>query len=593
MKKFRYCLPFILLILLWNCSTEENDEDELQPKPPVVEIKAPDDGITIEKGTGVAIEVNASDPDSKVELVKLFINQDNLASWEAPPYELVWKTADLDTGEYYINVTAEDDQDLSAQASVSVQITESSGSSQQAYTITGILKERYTGSPLQGIVMKLGDSTSTVSSDGLFQFTDDVTGNRTVYSAVSDSYIPVQHSWDFEPDNDYEFDTYAYPRPSGINQQNSGFIRGISLFDAGPWMAQDLYPEAFKSTFDRLHDMHANLVTVFDPVFVTVVGEDSVAMSTSANSQYEWSMLGQEQYSTLSSEGESRNLNMMYWFGVWPHNEKQLDGKSFNEIVFSGQVLSDAFWEDWFTEYTAILKEYAKTAESNGVPWLSLGHGLSYATSPSAFSSVALYESHWTDLMNNIRDIYNGKIVYFGAARPFTTINYKGSEEWKYYEDEGYTEAFKSLFDAFGIVVSNVTETQNPTDEQVKTAVDEMLSRYSGFGKPLILWIWAPSVDGAANTYGHLEPVLAVGNEANNWTVDFYEQADLYQGILKAVNETSVDIQGVISHGYMYYNRFTRYEPRDMNTAFEKAASVRGKPAEKILEYWFENISGN
>ena len=593
MKLFKYYLPFILLTLFWNCSKEENDEDELQPKPPVVEITAPEEGVTIEKGAEVVIEIHASDSDSKVELVKLFINQENIAYWEAPPYEQLWKTADLDKGEYYINVTAEDDQDLSAQASVSVQITESSGNTQQAYTITGILKERSTGSPLQGIVMKLGDSTSTTASDGLFQFTDEVTGNRTVYSAVSDSYIPVQYSWDFEPDNDYEFDIYAYSRPSVVNPKNAEFIRGISLFDAGPWMAQDLYPDAFKLTFDRLNDMHANLVTVFDPVFVTVVGEDSVAMSTSANSQYEWSMLSHEQYSTMSSEAASRNLNMMYWLGVWPHNEKQLDGKSFNEIVFSGHELSDAFWEDWFSEYTAILKEYATTAESSGAPWLSLGHGLSYATSPSAFSSVALYESLWTDLMNSIRDVYNGKIVYFGAARPFTTINYKGSEEWKYYEDEGYTEGFKSLFDAFGIVVSNVTETQNPTDEQVKAAVNDMLSRYSGFEKPLIFWVWAPSVDGAANTYGHLEPVLAVGDEANNWTVDFYEQADLYQGILKAVNETSVDIQGVISHGYMYYDRFTKYEPRDMNTAFEKAASVRGKPAEKILEYWFENIGGN
>ncbi len=324
MKKFRYCLPCILLILLWSCSKEE---DELQPKPPVVEISAPEDGTTIEKGTEIVIEINASDPDSKVELVQLFINRDNIAYWEAPPYEQIWKTAGLDTGEYYINVTAEDDQDFSAQASISVQITETTGSTEKAYTISGILKGRYTGSPLQGVVMNLGDSVSTTTSDGRFQFTDNVTGNRTVYSTISDSYIPVQYSWNLEADNDYEFDMYAYPRPSGVNVQNAQFIRGVSLFDAGPWMAQDLYPEAFNNTFDQLNDIHANLVTVFDPVFVTAVGEDSVAMSTSANSQYEWSMLNHDQYSTLSSEGAFRNLDMMYWFGVWPHNEQQLDGR--------------------------------------------------------------------------------------------------------------------------------------------------------------------------------------------------------------------------------------------------------------------------
>jgi hypothetical protein len=273
---------------------------------------------------------------------------------------------------------------------------------------------------------------------------------------------------------------------------------------------------------------------------------------------------------------------------VWPQDEKQLDGKSFNEIVFSGQKLSDAFWEDWFSEYTRILKEYAQTAETKNVEWISLGHGLSYATSPQAFSSETLYETSWSNLINEIKSVYTGKIVYFGAARPFTAPNYSGGSEWVFFEDESYSDGFTDLFDAFGIVVSNVTETQNPSVSQIKSEMDGILNHYSGFSKPVFLWVWAPSVDGAANTYGHLEPVLDVSGDANNWSVDFYEQADIYQGIFQAVNESSVNIQGIISHGYMYFDRFSKYEPRDMNTAFEKAASVRGKPAEKIIQYWYD-----
>jgi hypothetical protein len=278
---------------------------------------------------------------------------------------------------------------------------------------------------------------------------------------------------------------------------------------------------------------------------------------------------------------------MMYWLGVWPQSEEKLSGKSFNEIVFSGQKLSDEFWKDWFSEYTRILVDYAKEAELQGVPYISLGHGLNYATSPAQFSSAELYNTSWTNMINSIRDVFSGEIIYFGANRHFTALNYEGGNEIEYYENSGYSSVFTDLFDAFGIIVSNITEKTNPTPTEVKTEVQTILEHYRNFNKPVILWVWAPSVDGAANRYGHLEPVLDVSNAAYNFTTDFYEQADVYEGIMQAVNETDIPVKGVISHGYMYFDRFDKYELRDMETAFDKAASIRNKPAEGILRYWF------
>ncbi len=562
------------------------DEDVPDPNGPKVAFISPEDGAVFEIGTTIPFEIEASDEDGNILSVDLLFNGKSVHYWEVEPYTVDWDSNHhLEIGENTVECTVDDDQGMSSKVSISITITEPVVAN---YTIKGILKSAETNSFLENIEVIFGEMSSSTNAEGKFSFETNNTGVGTLHSEVSYDYIPVQYSWEFEENETYDISLMAYPNVSGVNTKNSDFIKGVSLFDAGPWMGQDLYPDAFKQTFERLEDMNANTVTVFDPVFVTVAGEDSVAMSTSANiTYYAWDMLSQNQYKTLSDEASARNLNMMYWFGVWPQDEKQLDGKSFNEIVFSGQKLSDSFWEDWFSEYTRILKEYAQTAESKNVEWISLGHGLSYATSPQAFSSETLYETSWSNLISEIKSVYTGKIAYFGVVRPFTALNYSGSYEGAFFEDESYSDGFIDLFDAFGIVVSNVTETQNPTVSQIKSEMNGILNHYSDFSKPLILWVWAPSVDGAANTYGHLEPVLDVSGDANRWSVDFYEQADLYHGILQAVNESSVNIQGIVSHGYMYYDRFTKYEPRNMNTAFEKAASVRGKPAEKIIQYWY------
>ncbi|MGQ1891239.1 Ig-like domain-containing protein [Thermophagus sp. OGC60D27] len=564
------------------------EEDVFDPDAPKVSIISPKDGDIFEKGATIPFEIEASDENGNILLVDLLFNGNSVHHWEDEPYTVNWDSNyHLEIGENTVEVSVDDDQGKSSKVSITITITESAAGN---YIINGTLKSAETNTFLDNIEILFGELTATTDVDGKFSFENNEVGISTLTSDVSGEYIPIQYSWEFEGNETYDISLIAYPKVSGINSQNSDFIKGVSLFDAGPWMGQELYPEAFEQTFERLEDMNANTVTVFDPVFVTAVGNDSVAMSTKANTYYDWEMLSQSQYQSLSDKASERNLNMMYWFGVWPQDEEKLDGKSFNEIVFSGGKLSDAFWEDWFSEYARILKEYAQTAESKGVEWISLGHGLSYATSPDAFSSESLYETHWNDLISEVRSVYSGKIAYFGVARPFTADNYEGGSEWQYFEDDSYTDSFVDLFDAFGIVVSSITEITNPSVSQIKDAMTGILNHFSGFSKPLILWVWAPSVDGAANTYGHLEPVLDVSASANNWAVDFYEQADLYHGILQAVNESSVDIQGVISHGYMYYDRFTKYEPRDMNTAFEKAASVRGKPAEKIISHWFDGF---
>jgi hypothetical protein len=582
--KSKFFLWLSIFLLAGACGKDSDDPagEKTNNEEPTVSFQKPTNQQEVLKGSEQAITVNASDTDGSIAWIKLYIDNMLHASSENGQLQTVWNTNDDEwqPGDHQLTAIACDNSNSEVTASITVKIIEQ-------YSVSGILKDRDSGTALEGTTMTLTGETATTSETGAFSIRSTQTGNQALTSPGSDSFLPIQYAWDFEANNDYQFDLFSYGVPGDAATKPNDFIKGVSMFDAGPWLGQELYPDAFYSTFDRLETMHTNLVTVFDPVFVTVAGMDSVKMGTAANSEYSWNMITEDQYNNLTSSASQRNMNIMYWLGVWPQDEEQLDGKSFNAIVFSGQKLSDKFWDDWFSEYERILIPYAQNAEANQVPWISLGHGLSYATSPSNFESTAAYEQYWTGLISAIRNVYNGKLVYFGTARPFTTTNYEGGTETKYFEDEGYTTSFLNLFDAVGVILSNITEIENPSVAAIEDATSQFLDHYSPIGKPVLLWVWAPSVDGAANHYGHLEPILDVSSAANSFETDYYEQADIYEGILQAVNSTSVEMAGIISHGFMYYDRLTLYEPRQMNTAFQKSASVRGKPAEEIIKYWF------
>lgn len=595
-KIFNGLWSFLILsiFILGGCSSgDDNDTDDLT-LPLEVVITSPQSGETLSPDADVPVKLNIDRPND-VAYVKFFINGVEQHYVDAPPYEFTWHTSsdDFPEGNYTIKVEVLSKEERTTTKSVSVEIQVPLN----PMMMEGRLFDRVSLSPITGYQLNVLPASTTeilfsttTSADGTFSYTHNEgveSGHYIIGSQAHENYIPVNYGFDFNQETSaFNFELYSYPK-AVVNKQQDDFIKGVSLFDAGPWMAQDLYPDEFVSTFSRLENMNANLVTVFDPVFVTEVGHDSVKMDISANTTYEWDMLSNQQYATLTANANDYNLNFMWWFGVWPQEEKKLDGESFNQIVFSGAKLSDEFWYDWFSEYSRILVSYAQKAEELGVKYISLGHGLTYATSPFAFSSEDLFHDLWGALVQDIRNVYSGKIVYFGMCRSFNAPNYEGGTEVAYFEDSGYTETFKDLFDAFGIIVSNIINKENPTVAEIKSSTVTLLDRYTSFGKPIILWVWAPSVTGAAMHYGHLEPVLDVSTFSNNFTTDFYAQADIYEGILQAINETSTQVAGVISHGYHYNDNFYLYEPRNMVTAFDKAASVRQKPAEVILRYWF------
>ncbi|EGG23732.1 hypothetical protein DFA_05866 [Cavenderia fasciculata] len=68
-----------------------------------------------------------------------------------------------------------------------------------------------------------------------------------------------------------------------------------------------------------------------------------------------------------------------------------------------GLNYNDQEWDEWFTNYNAILVHYAQMSQKLGVEQFSLGCEL-IATSPR--------DSQWRQVAASVRDVYDGKITY-------------------------------------------------------------------------------------------------------------------------------------------------------------------------------------
>ena len=85
----------------------------------------------------------------------------------------------------------------------------------------------------------------------------------------------------------------------------------------------------------------------------------------------------------------------------------------------------------------------------------------------------------------------------------------------------------------------------------------------------------------------------AAGSTALQRTRDYQQQADFYEALAEVVNATPAGtgpgrILGLATFGYMWGGDMTEDSNGPGSTAFDRSASVRGKPAEAVLSWWFK-----
>ena len=108
---FRKALFFLLAISVF-ISCEKN-------QPPTCQFLKPADGYTANKGDMVTIAVSADDAEGTVTEVRLFINEEGLASLDFP-YNYELNTDNYRSGPYIIKLTAKDDEGLESSAEIEI-----------------------------------------------------------------------------------------------------------------------------------------------------------------------------------------------------------------------------------------------------------------------------------------------------------------------------------------------------------------------------------------------------------------------------------------------------------------------------------------
>jgi hypothetical protein len=98
-----------------------------------------------------------------------------------------------------------------------------------------------------------------------------------------------------------------------------------------------------------------------------------------------------------------------------------------------------------------------------------------------------------------------------------------------------------------------------------------------------------PSVFGGVVHPEFIEPCIesACNSLAPLRTRDYQQQADAYQALAEVVNATPMGpgrVMGMITTQYWYFDDFFSNGRSD----YSKINSVRGKPAEAVLAYWWK-----
>lgn len=441
-----------------------------------------------------------------------------------------------------------------------------------------------TSAPLvAGAQLRFGDATGVSSSGGVLNVS-------TTYSPPSDYIAVTADATGYQPaqtpyllyNSTRPIQLALYPAVTAISRP--GFVKGFEFFDSGGGLAQFYAAGRHAPVMDLVRTQNsANLVKTMEAF---ALKRFNIATNTVVMGGDPWGNYSREMYMNLVSQAKARGLQFMMSFEItgFTVGADPLSAADAAEFATRGQipVANTALWDAYFAAWSALIIDRAKIARDAGVEYIGLGQNLNYLT--------RLETSRWQKLISDIRATgYTGKIAYFGTVNLDSGLGYN---EWT-----SMPAGTRALFDIIGIrwgaVVMRSSASEVLAAEQTRARmradVTKMLSTMTSFGAPIMILMTTPSVHGAPSKTEFIEPCLDPGcvSVAPSRTLDFQQQADAYQAMAEAINATTTGngrVMGLISTQYWYFQDFTS----NGKSAYDKCSSVRDKPAEAVLRWWFQ-----
>ncbi len=231
------------------------------------------------------------------------------------------------------------------------------------------------------------------------------------------------------------------------------------------------------------------------------------------------------------------------------------------------------WWDAWFARYQAFADYHADLATKSGAQMLILGGGWLAPALPggtladnSSSGVPADADARWRTIFADVRSRFKGSLYW--------ALSYPG-------DLQSAPDFLNDLDGVYLLWSAPLGSSTSPDD--LHTAAGKLMDSdiqpfQAGLQKPVILAVAYASADGSAQASLSADVLFQPGSTAA--AVNLQAQADIYQGLLAAVNERSW-IGGFVSRGY--------YPPAVLQDA---SASLHGKPAADELWYWYPRFLG-
>lgn len=448
------------------------------------------------------------------------------------------------------------------------------------------LPDHRPSSGVGGAAVSLRSRSTTTNTDGAFALplppeakpeTDDLVARATGYRP---GLWPWRDSRSGEPQ-------FLGLYPSSSARPRAGFVGGIIPHDVGG-VYMDVYGQGlFPGTMKRGREQAgANLVALVDTLEVTAidVAAAQVAMVGSPPwpNRYNPSISARGIYTDLVGAARTHGLRVMLLLQVYP--DVPVIGRYFTALQSLNKDRT-AFFEAWFAQMKPLVLERARVARDLDIEYLALGLNHYFI---NEMASYAL----WEDLLRAVRSTgYQGQVGLFDGS-------FDGRQ---FYHGRDDMLRFNRLFDFLGLAVyslipppvSGHPASREQTRAAMRDGVRRLLDRHRDFGQPLFVLMGTPSVFGGASQEEYIEPCLACNSVAPARLADWQQQADAYQAVFEVINERpsgAGQVEGLLTWGYHY-----RDDPGRLlvsgDSAYDKSASIRGKPAEAVMRSWLQSFA--
>lgn len=241
---------------------------------------------------------------------------------------------------------------------------------------------------------------------------------------------------------------------------------------------------------------------------------------------------------------------------------------------------SDGWWQVWFDSYRQFILNYAKIAQQTDTEHLILGGkavlpAFSGGLYPDGNESDApdMNEVFWTDLISDIREFYDGDLIWATNA----------------HQEMDPLPEFINEFDSIYITIeSPLGGDEDLTLDSITVGITNIIDSlvyevHRSTFKPVLVALSYPSVEGSSqgcalvgkNCYND---GLFSSNEVANYPTDLREQAIIYNAVLPVIASREW-ITGISVRGY---------EPTLLLQ--DGTSSIAGKPAQDVIQYWFTGL---